>query len=895
MSSDIRSELHSIANPSGMERINNANSNNNEYSSSILDDSDNGQKRKKKRVSFACSMCRSRKIKCDKQKPICGSCTKSGIPRHQCNYDEVSPWIQQIGGEVGDIQPGENNGKENNQTNNISVHDSVVTVNPHLNNSLNSPVSTSYSSNYNSEVPENQNLDLVKSQLQSMKNMIKRLEQQIESAPSNSSVNGQCNNIKNQYHNTNSEYNNVSSQHNNIKEANSRPYDIPILSELMNIRRPNFIFNNKGRDTFFTFSFGSVFAHHEKFLQKVRLFSEIMFASADLWTDSSNESNEEKKLSESSEYFVYQTETFEEDNFIRMMSLVLPKYEGILERFKYFQKHLSILFDFLDINVVEGYLKANFKVGLMGEIIFHKLEKSSIYSEVALVLAVLALTSLFSTGHAYNNPYKDTIGKLIYLTEKALSLSSFLRKQSIPSLHTLLILRAIKVYDPKRVYEISLRKGYSIFQEALNISISMGLHRDPESIKSMIYKDIQLPLSISKRAWRKTWNSMKILDDYYSSRLVTPQLIEEHYSDCSSVGVYEHNIKIFKLSRGIVERLCSDVDPISINEIIGCLDKLIRFCAFETDPFEDLIQKNSRYSPTEEELDLMVLKLSSKLKIFEKIISLEAALSTILLKDDFSDLSTTKISDSDRITMKSLGMHYALEAYKLSVFVFILYSKCLSPYNAYEGKEKYIKLITPHLKTVLYSSFFLIFSLSLDATTILTRSPYNDSMSVRSVPLNYESCLYKDVKPVQLPELLALDKKIEDTLTDSRLNMILICEFLIKSVDYISDRDFFINYKSFMLFCSYTREVAFTTYLMGEPPSIRIKERFKIITGESKEDISILSEKLGSRSINEIYDWLTNGVDSRLFRIYCTQTFEDFKCLLKCDEEDFEEPDLDEL
>ncbi|GME97951.1 unnamed protein product [[Candida] boidinii] len=125
--------------------------------------------------------------------------------------------------------------------------------------------------------------------------------------------------------------------------------------------------------------------------------------------------------------------------------------------------------------------------------------------------------------------------------------------------------------------------------------------------------------------------------------------------------------------------------------------------------------------------------------------------------------------------------------------------------------------------------------------------------------------------------------------------MILICEFLIKSVDYIGDRDFFVNFKSFMLLCSYTREVAFTTYLMGETPSIRLKERCKMITGDSKADISILSEKLGSRSINEVYDWLTNGVDSRLFQIYSIQTFEDFKCLLKCDEEDVEELDLDEL
>lgn len=45
---------------------------------------------KRFRVPVSCSVCRKRKSRCDRAKPVCGSCKKKSIA-HLCSYDDDSP------------------------------------------------------------------------------------------------------------------------------------------------------------------------------------------------------------------------------------------------------------------------------------------------------------------------------------------------------------------------------------------------------------------------------------------------------------------------------------------------------------------------------------------------------------------------------------------------------------------------------------------------------------------------------------------------------------------------------------------------------------------------------------------------------------------------------------
>ncbi|KAI0461907.1 hypothetical protein LJB42_004511 [Komagataella kurtzmanii] len=51
-------------------------------------------KRKRNRVPVSCTICRRRKVKCDKKKPICTNCKKNGVP-HLCYYLEPS-WAKPL-------------------------------------------------------------------------------------------------------------------------------------------------------------------------------------------------------------------------------------------------------------------------------------------------------------------------------------------------------------------------------------------------------------------------------------------------------------------------------------------------------------------------------------------------------------------------------------------------------------------------------------------------------------------------------------------------------------------------------------------------------------------------------------------------------------------------------
>jgi hypothetical protein len=52
------------------------------------------QQRKRIRVPTSCSICRKRKIKCDKLKPVCSGCAKSNLV-HLCQYEEPS-WVSPV-------------------------------------------------------------------------------------------------------------------------------------------------------------------------------------------------------------------------------------------------------------------------------------------------------------------------------------------------------------------------------------------------------------------------------------------------------------------------------------------------------------------------------------------------------------------------------------------------------------------------------------------------------------------------------------------------------------------------------------------------------------------------------------------------------------------------------
>ncbi|OWB63083.1 hypothetical protein B5S29_g4037 [[Candida] boidinii] len=81
----------------------NSNSNSNTSSNSLQPPA----KRKRLKPSFSCLPCRTKKTKCDRQKPVCGKCAKAGFDETLCLYQSGNSWtnitvVESVGNNIRD-------------------------------------------------------------------------------------------------------------------------------------------------------------------------------------------------------------------------------------------------------------------------------------------------------------------------------------------------------------------------------------------------------------------------------------------------------------------------------------------------------------------------------------------------------------------------------------------------------------------------------------------------------------------------------------------------------------------------------------------------------------------------------------------------------------------------
>ncbi|GMF44505.1 unnamed protein product [[Candida] boidinii] len=407
----------------------------------------------------------------------------------------------------------------------------------------------------------------------------------------------------------------------------------------------------------------------------------------------------------------------------------------------------------------------------------------------------------------------------------------------------------------------------------------------------MIYKDVRIPLPISKRIWRKTWGHLKELDDYYCILIGTPQLINDEFSDCSSDSIQEHYAEYSKLTRKVFKRLCSEISPLSINEVTECLNSLLDFLVNKTESFKSLLQRDIQYTPTEAEIDLMISKVNLKLGIIEALLSIEAALTAILLNTDFTDVENVSLTPVERQEIRSLGFHYKKEAYKLAIYSCSLIYVCIGSNNIYQGNTKYVLYLLPKLKSLVMRAQLTIFSISLHRAM---KAPGEEiekptaTLSIDNIPLSYEAALYKNSKFVSSDEFLRVDEILSDSIMSPKSNMAFSCEFCIKLIDCSllqNDYQFFVYQRIFLSFCCYSQEISKTSDINDVNDfETRVKDRIKSIIGQSASteegpEKNILLDVLGNRSLNDIHQWLSEDVTDCDFSSSLNQAFDEFSSL----------------
>ncbi|OWB72730.1 hypothetical protein B5S31_g2451 [[Candida] boidinii] len=861
-----------------------------------------GEKKKRKRIILACSICRSKKIKCDRSKPICGSCKKSNIPQEYCVYQPV-PWEKAGYFTKGNFVNTVESDSAAIGNSDLSKPSLIPGTNdlPRLNGSP--PVNSSSPQSYTDTVGGNyislkkpkislppiirnsdansSELDGLKLQLAGMKQMISKLEEQVVSGSSNYYYTPRSDSHVD-YHKDSSS---VDSNENNNSTKTG------VLNLKFELLRPSCIFHKPTRTLFFgPYCFRTLFVLDFESLGRWNMYNDILGLERKKWKKKNRKKFTLYKSS-LSQTFVFDQDNREISDFEDNMKLVVPEFEGVIERLKYFKDHLSLLFDFLDIDVVEEYFRDNFRKGDNGETIFIRPKKCSYYSDVSLVLGTLAFIDIFSVNLVFQYPLNDQDNLLYILSARALEIATYSRKQRLPVLQALLVQRLIQIYDTRECDGGDGTNSYYTFQQSLNIAHSLGLHRDPESIKNMIYKDVRIPLPISKRIWRKTWGHLKELDDHYCIVIGTPQLINDEFSDCSSDSVQEHIAEYSNLTRKVFKRLCSEISPLSINEVTGCLNSLLDFLVNKTEPFKSLLQRDFQYTPTEAEVDLMISKVNVKLGILETLLSIESALTSILLSTDFTDVENVSLTPVERQEIRSLGFYYKKEAYKLAVYSCSLIYVCIGSNNIYQGNTKYVLYLLPKLKSLIMRAQLTIFSISLHRAM---KAPGEEigkpisTLSIDNIPLSYEAALYKNSKFVSSDEFLRVDEILSDSIMSPKTNMAFSCEFCIKLINcplLQNDYQFFVYQRIFLSFCCYSQEISKTSDINDENDfETRVKDRIKSIIGQSASteegpEKNILLDVLANRSLNDIHQWLSEDVTDCDFSSSLNQAFDEFSSL----------------
>ena len=82
-------------------------------------------KRKRNRTSISCLTCKRRKVKCDRQRPICGSCVKYGY--NSCIYDSDNVFESESDGNISSV--GMNNNGSTSSVNDNNNNNSTISKN----------------------------------------------------------------------------------------------------------------------------------------------------------------------------------------------------------------------------------------------------------------------------------------------------------------------------------------------------------------------------------------------------------------------------------------------------------------------------------------------------------------------------------------------------------------------------------------------------------------------------------------------------------------------------------------------------------------------------------------------------------------------------------------------
>ncbi|GMG22914.1 unnamed protein product [Ambrosiozyma monospora] len=398
--------------------------------------------------------------------------------------------------------------------------------------------------------------------------------------------------------------------------------------------------------------------------------------------------------------------TIEEGDLIkRLKTQLLPHYDALLSRIRYFGSYLNDLLynGILDMSMVISlfhtfFIKCDFnkikskeETNISGN--FLKLRNGAIFADLALVLCVIQSTFPFCDVDlslaSSSQLSKETEIALSQLSMDALACSRIGVELNYSALLSLVLMNDIHYSYSSHGDETFFDElnSFSLLHDTINLAFKLGLHRDPTSIPETAYQKVVLdgdsddndnddydygsganpPYILPPMNSRTLWSRLKQLDASHSVYSGEPLVIMDQFSDsCLSAVVGNNSFTDFTdLQRELALLMNSVTSSISLDDVL-LLRKKYMMLNSSLGSFQSLIESRE-VNLGQSELIKIAHCLSLKMKVCRVLILLNSFLCGLI--NDPDKFPNHGLNEANRHLLKKVALTLKCESLKITLLV----------------------------------------------------------------------------------------------------------------------------------------------------------------------------------------------------------------------------------
>ncbi|CDK29752.1 unnamed protein product [Kuraishia capsulata CBS 1993] len=729
-------------------------------------------KRKRNRPSISCLLCKKRKVKCDRQRPTCGTCKRSGMPAEACVYAD-SRW-RTSGLDTMDLTEAYDVGQLSEE-------------NEHLNRLL-----------MDKEKAVHGNTLALRMMIEDLQQKLRMANPQID--PPGILYKPMDNMLRCFV----SDVDGVTTFYGPTSWKTCLVQDIGMarfltgLIGVLHLEREKWSHDRKQVQDMLSKELISRLYRSDPVSVSGDRKSEKLAAFASL-----SGSDCSTKFIASKSFAITQDSPNYTQNLLRMLSDVLPPYDVFCVAVRYFIQQLAKYFPCVDIKLIEQPFSKLFKRADDGSTLV-EIQRDPDLFEVACVIMALKFAITFDDFSLDLKGFSDREDMLLWFAERTLEFGDFGRNGSYSALTAWVLITIFCSYDIREAgYDDSKHFGKA-FSNALSVAYSVGAHRDLRRVFAFPSTS-QISLPISAEASRGLWISLRYVDAVRSLAIGRPLLIVDEGSDVVGTSPMEKvQESCTTLLRQAVSKLTNVTQKIRLIDIENEITNIENFLLSPGETIRGMALKANEDAEGSRAI-LLNLKFSFQtLELLLCVVSHGNCLATEYL----NGRENPHLTEEEKQELTELKNKYRVDVLRLSVFIMCVVNFVATWMRNGKALNRAL-VLQPQLRKLFRRAAFTVGTYMVEQFS--TENVYQKShipLLVDNLNVDmFERIIFIDRLPKEAitDELLDMKTQIDRAIVTPRhlLSFLSGVFFNTRSTFMVDDYGFYINNKYVMLFCEY--------------------------------------------------------------------------------------------